>query len=168
MFNQPQAQTPEQKIEARAAAIAQDIYNEEAVLKSQANKRGAYNHGTELRREIYKALNEKPAAAPKAENKKGMKYGKGFIEYGKTYKSGRVAFTLHDPVRLSDKQKAVVLRFIRDLTGGLALPFEEIAPWIDVIFMLNRGEVTMSQFQSITKIDMSSLSTSDARHDHNL
>lgn len=166
MFNQ--TQTPEQKIEGNAAKIAQEIYNEEAVLRSQANKRGAFNPGMELRMSIIRALSEKPAEVSKTENKKGMKYGKGFIEYGKSYKSGSVAFKLYNPATLSDKQKGVVLRFIRDLTGGLHMDFEEIAPWIDVIFMLNRGEVTMSQFQSITKIDMSMLSTWDARHDHNL
>lgn len=103
--------------------------------------------------------------AQKDSAKKGIKYGKGFIEFGKSYKSGSVAFTLSNPARLSDKQKAVVMRFIRDME---TVSFNEAAPWLDVIFMLNRGEITMAQFQSITKIDMSSVSTWDARHDHNL
>jgi hypothetical protein len=150
--------TFEEKVEKMAKAHWAEVQNARyEIAQSRSEKRLPFLYV--LEQEMKAVEQTKKASA------KGMKYGKGFIEFGKSYKSGSVAFTLSNPDRLSDKQKAVVMRFIRDLE---TVSFNEAAPWLDVIFMLNRGEITMAQFQTITKIDMSSLSTWDARHDHNL
>lgn len=116
---------------------------------------------------IIDVLLVKPVAPVAA---KGFQSGSRFVEYGKIYRQGIYKFTIWNPTELSKKQEAVIHSFVVELTGGLPHPtltFENVAPWIDVVFQFNRREMTEATFNKITNLKIQT-SVFDNRNDHNL
>jgi len=89
-----------------------------------------------------------------------------FLEYNKFYKTADgFRYQIWNPEKLSGKQWAVVTKFAE--AAGLTASLNEVAPWIDLVFKLNRGEMTEARFTAVTKLQIN-LSASDYRNDHNL
>lgn len=91
--------------------------------------------------------------------------------FGETYKSkDGIVFKYWNPATLTQKQKNVIYRFMERVSGelaGVGVSFSEYAPFIDLIFKLQRHEITNAQWTRITKIELN-LSTWDRMHDHNM
>lgn len=92
------------------------------------------------------------------------------FEYGKLYTYKSYSFSVWNPDRLSDKQRKVVNSFVKEMNldgAHVNLTFELAAPWIDVIFMFNRGQMTEDIFNKITGLGIQT-SVFNRHNDHNL
>lgn len=90
--------------------------------------------------------------------------------YGKLYRFKSYSFEVWNPARLTEKQRKVVNDFVKEMNRDGAhvnLTFQLAAPWIDVIFQFNRGEMTEATFNSITGLFIKT-SVLNRHNDHSL
>lgn len=73
-------------------------------------------------------------------------------------------FTTVNPDKLSPKQKGVVVRFGRKYGAT----FNELAPYLNLIFAIYNGDLTLERFQKLTGIELSHADTFSDYSEHNL
>ena len=78
---------------------------------------------------------------------------------GRAYKAYKIAadgtsFRYMNPDSLTDKQRKVVMDFVREVEGELAFNEQvtRLEPLVDLIFMLKRGEITYITFNKVCKL----------------
>ncbi len=139
-----QTTTFEEKLARAESYLRNDIQAARREWRDQS----AYKYemtNTELYNAIAKAKTETPKQGTSAKTftSKGR-----VLEYGKTYNSRGIAITLWNPAKLTAKQWRVIHNFAREV--GYAGSPNDLAPWIDAIFALKRGEILLGHFNAMT------------------
>lgn len=153
--------TLEEKIATAEAWLRNDIQ----AARREWRQQSTYQYDM-TSTDLYSAIAKAKVETPKRDTNTNTFTSKGrVLEYGKTYMTRGIAITIWDPAKLSKKQWKVVKTFAREV-GYEGSP-SELAPWIDAIFSLRRGEIILGHFKAITGLDIQ-VSTWNKYSEHNL